>query len=172
MSRWQFFASLALACASFCVASGSVLGQRATGPKAADDDPLAKLDPYVADATKPDPNDSPLRKLQKERCRERAAALLKLQRAPEINGSNSADFYESLKLPVVLSENLLDLADKPADRVKCHELRLAWLKDAEKRTESRLKLGFDPPHYHNLARAAALDAEIALMKFKAEAEKK
>ena len=34
-----------------------------------------KLDPFIAKAVEPDPKDTPLRKLQKERCRERAIAV-------------------------------------------------------------------------------------------------
>ena len=35
----------------------------------------ANSDPFIAKAVEPDPKDTPLRKLQKERCRERAIAI-------------------------------------------------------------------------------------------------
>jgi hypothetical protein len=123
--------------------------QPAPEKKDLDEGILLKLDPFMVNAIKLHPNDTPLRKLQKERCRERAVALAKLQTVIDIGKWNPTDFPDTLKISITLSENLLEVLDKPADKVKCYEIRLGL----------------------NIAKAARIDAEIELLKFKTEIEK-
>lgn len=134
-------------------------------------DRAAQLDPFIARVVKPDPKDSPLRKLQKERCRERATAVARIKEIIEI-GNYSPDFYSNYgKLQMTLWENLAEVMDQPADRVKCYELRLDVLKEIERLTAIRVMAGNDPPQMLPIARANRIDAEIDLLKVKAEVEK-
>src|SRR5262245_15065858 len=84
-----------------------------------------KLDPFVAKAIEPDANDTPLRKLQKERVRERAAALQTSLQLIELGRWRPSDFGDFSKLQATLAENLAELMDKPADKVWCYEMRLS-----------------------------------------------
>jgi hypothetical protein len=126
-----------------------------------------KLDPLIANATKPDDKDTPLKKLQKERVRERAIALERLNECIQVGKWNSNYFLEQTKLQIALAENLAELLDKPADKVKCYEMRLASAKEFEKFIAKRVELGSDPAQNLNIASAARADAEIELMKLKA-----
>ena len=135
-------------------------GKPEDAPKGA----IPALEAFVAEAAKLNPADTPLRKLQKERCAERAAAIAKITGAMRA-GRSPADPGEFLKLQVALTENLLEVVDKPADKVRCYELQVQVLKDWERATGLRVAAGTDPPHALNVARAARLDAEIALLKF-------
>ncbi|HEV3383647.1 MAG TPA: hypothetical protein VG097_02465 [Gemmata sp.] len=130
-----------------------------------------KLDPALVIAMKPDPNDSPIRKLQRERCRERAIYLAKVNTLIAIGKSNPQDFLDYLKLSATLTENLQELVDKPAAKLKCLEMRVELLKTGEKFIETRVLVGSDPSQNLNAAKAARLDAEIDLLKFKAEIDR-
>ena len=130
-----------------------------------------KLDPFVAKAVEPDAKDTPLRKLQKERARERAIAISHIKETLEVGGWQPSFFHEFIKLRVTLAENLAELMDKPADKVKCYEMRLDATKEFERFINIRVTTGNDPPQNLNLARAARIDAEIDLLKLKAELEK-
>jgi outer membrane protein TolC len=57
------------------------------------------------------------------------------------------------------------------DKVKCYELRIEALKYIYKFTATRVRVGTDPSTNADLAKAAALEAEIALLKFKSVIEK-
>jgi hypothetical protein len=125
-----------------------------------------KLDPLVANAVKPDDKDTPLKKLQKERVRERAIALERLNECIQVGKWNSNYFLEQTKLQIALAENLAELLDKPADKVKCYEMRLASAKEFEKFIAKRVEVGSDPAQNLNIATAARADAEIELTKLK------
>jgi hypothetical protein len=127
-----------------------------------------KLDPSIANAMKPDPNDSPLRKLQKERCRERATYLAKINTLMAMGRWNPQDFLDYLKFSAALSENLLELMEKPYDKLKCLELRVELLKTGERFMETRVQVGSDPSQSLNLAKANRIDAEIDVLKLKAQ----
>lgn len=130
-----------------------------------------KLDPVIVNAIKPDPTDSPLRKLQKERCREKAHYFDKVTMLIELGRWNPQDFEEYLKTAATLADNLMELVDKPTDKLKCLELRLAFAKSFEKFAETRATVGTDPPQNIYIARSARLEAEIQILKLKAEIEK-
>jgi hypothetical protein len=132
---------------------------------------LNKLGPFIAAAVKYDLNDTHLKKLQKERCRERAIALAKLKELIELGKWNPQDFPDILSYVVTLSENLLELQGKPEDQLKSYEFRIEFLKYIEKFMDARVQVGSDASHRVNLAKAASLDAEIAQLKFKSTMEK-
>jgi hypothetical protein len=129
------------------------------------------LPKFVADATKPDDKDSPLRKLQKERARDRAIYIEKTKEVIKIGGWDQSFFEAHIKTQVALAENLAELMDKPADKVKCYEMRVEALKEFEKFIANLVELGKNRPTDLNIARAARIDAEIELLKLKGPEEK-
>lgn len=130
-----------------------------------------KLDPFVAKAIEPADGDSPLRKLQKERVRERALALDALRRQTEIGRVDGNTFADITRLQSTIAENLAEMMDAPADRIKCFEMRLDALRAYEKLTKERVAAGTEPERVMRLATAARIDAEIDLLKLK-DAQKK
>src|SRR5262245_52573764 len=134
--------------------------------------PEPKLDPFVAKAIEPDPKDTPLRKLQKERCRERAVAIGHIKGVIEIGNWLPSYYTDYIKLQSTLWENLAEAVDTPADKVKCYELRLDAMKEIERFTKVRVEAGNDPPQHLNIAKANRIDAEIELLKLKEKAGKK
>jgi hypothetical protein len=142
-----------------------------SAPEKIDSELLRDIDPFILDAIKPNPNDSPLRKLQKDRCREQAYYLGKINQLIVIGRWHPQDFLGSLKVSASLSKNLLELMEKPTDQLKCLELRLELLKSNEKFIETRVNVGTEPAQNLNFARAARIDAEIDILKFKTELDK-
>jgi RNA polymerase sigma factor (sigma-70 family) len=136
---------------------------------------ILKFDPAIANALKPDPNDTPLRKLQKERCVARSiylAKILTLIDFGKLNGKwNPLDSTEVVPVPGLLSNNLMELMEKPEDKIKCFEFRIAFLKNIEKFTDFRVQVGTDPSQNRDIIIAARIDAEIDLLKFKAQIDK-
>jgi hypothetical protein len=128
--------------------------------------PGFKLDPVFAEAIKPDPKDPPLRKLQKERCRERATAVAMIREVIGIGNYNPDYFNDYVKLQTTLWENVAELTNTAADRVKCYELRFEAVKSLEESVRTRVAAGTEPPQSLNIARAARIDAEIDLLKLK------
>lgn len=133
----------------------------AAQPKA-DDAP--KLDPFVARAIEPAAADAPLRKLQKERVRERALALDAVRRAIAAGSADAAAYTDFVRLQVAIADNLAELMDEPADRVRCYEMRVEALKEYEKLVRARVDAGATSRTALHLAAADRLDAEIALLK--------
>jgi hypothetical protein len=183
MSQKLFLAAFALACGACCIVSGFAHAQQRP-PKMEDPEPpddlkttengwIAghKLDPSVAKAFKSDPNDSPLRKLQKDRCRELSSYIAKIETLIEIGKWNPQDFSEYLKICASLSESLLEIVDIPKDKLKCLELCVEILRVGEKFTETRVAVGSDPSQNLNVARAARINAEILVLKLKTEIDK-
>ncbi len=183
MSQRPFLATFALVCGACCIVSGFARAQQPP-PKMEEPEPPFdlkttengwvaghKLDPAVAKAFKSEPNDSPLRKLQKDRCRELSSYLAKIETLIEIGKWNPQDFSEYLKICASLSESLLEVVDKPTDKLKCLELCVEIIKVGEKFTETRIAVGSDPSQNLNVARAARINAEIQVLKLKTEIEK-
>jgi len=174
MSR-QSFMSYALVAGVYWATTGAANAQ----PTKTDDDLLQSLDPLIVNAVKLNPTDTPLRKLEKARCRERAIALARFQAQIGIAKWNQATFSESLKVFNPLTENLLELITTPADQVRCYELRVEFLKSVEQFVTERVKESQSSPfrsdlaqgQHLNLARAARIDAEIELLRFKAQIDK-
>jgi hypothetical protein len=138
--------------------------------RAQDADP-EKVDPFIAEAIKADAKDTPLRKLQKDLCREEATAVAKMKQAMDIGKLSSEDFIRFHTLTARLADDLMELMDKPESKIKCLELRVNAFKQLEHTTELRVEAGREAPQELNLARANRIRAEIKLLKFKAELEK-
>ena len=68
-------------------------------------------------------------------------------------------------------ENLAELKDTPADRVKCYEMRLDAARRLRGSPGSRVEAGNEPPQSLNIAKADRIDAEIELLKLKEQVEK-
>lgn len=132
---------------------------------------VLNLAPSTIDAMKPKPKDSPLLKLQRERCRQRAIALATIKKDIQVGKWNPEDFPEVLKLPVAFSKNLADLMEKDEDKIRCYESRLEFLKEIEHFTDVRVMVGSDPSMNRDLTKAVRIDAEIDLLKLKKEIEK-
>jgi len=130
------------------------------------------LDPVIISALKLRTNDSSLQKLQRERCRSRTVLIATIKNRIEFgNKWNPQDFSETLKAPDLLASNLLELMEKPEDKLKCYELRLSFLKLMEQFTITRVQVGTDPSQNQEIATAARIDAEIDLLRFKDEMAK-
>jgi hypothetical protein len=139
---------------------------------AAQPDPKAKPDAapalpaFAADAMKPDDKDSPLRKLQKERARERADYLAKTAEVIRVGNWDTNYYQQFLNTQAAFAENLAELMDKPADKVRCYEMRVEALKESEKFIAGLVNNGKSRPQELNLAKAARIDAEIDLLKLR------
>ena len=125
---------------------------------------LLKDTPFVLQAIKPDEKDTPLRKLQKARAAERAIATVRHGEAIKCEVWTAEVFVEGRALPVAFAENLAELVEKPADKVKCYEMRLESMKAIEQFVAEQAEKGRVGPFDGHLAKAARLDAEIALLK--------
>jgi hypothetical protein len=171
MLRSRLLTTIALISATCCALSGIAHAQE-PAPKTndADNDLLVKLDPIIGKAIKANPSDTPLRKLQKERCTDEGIAFAKLHEKILNAQWKRQNFEPFLDRACEFFEDLLALMETSEDKIKCHELRIKILKEFEEFTSSRVQIGNgnDPPQYLNLAKAARLDAEIDLLKFKTE----
>lgn len=156
MSRPSLIVSAILALA-VCL---SVTGVARTQPK---QPPPSKEPPSELD-----PADTPLRKLQRERFDSRSIALAKIETLIQIGRWAPQDFSSLMRLQTTLTENLAELMDKPAEKVQCYEMRLKTAKEFEQFIKTRVEAGTDPPQNLNVARAARIDTEIALLKLKCE----
>ena len=121
-------------------------------------DRVADLKPAAEDK-----NDSPIRKLQKERYNARlSAAQVQVQAVQAGSGSQ----HDLGALIVLLAADAAALETKPADRVKWYQLRVDRLREEEQMARERSKAGAASPTAANLATAARADAEIELLQFK------
>jgi hypothetical protein len=132
---------------------------------------ILNLDPVIADALKPNPKDSQLRKLQKEVCFNLGVYRAKIETLILIGKWNPQDFAETLRISVSLPKNLLELMDKPEDKLKCYELEVQLLNWIYQFTDTRVLVGSDPSQNRDAAKAAWLEAEVKLLKLKLEIEK-
>jgi len=127
--------------------------------------------PFLDKITKTDQTDTTLRELQKERCKVRASALERIERAISIGKWNPIDFIYYVQEINAFTNNLLDVVNTSEDKLKCYELRYNLLKDLAQFTDVRVEVGSDPVQNSGIANGAWIDAEIDLLKFKAEIEK-
>jgi hypothetical protein len=125
-----------------------------------------KPDPFIAKLIAPDVNDSPLLKLQKERARARALFVFKVDEGMPISSWSTRYITECAEERLVLWENLEEVAQTPADKLKCAEMRLEAAKGFEKYSSTRVEVGSDHSLTLNFAKAARIDAEINLLKLK------
>jgi hypothetical protein len=172
MYHARFFSLAALVGTACLAPCGSVLAQNAEPEKRASAvDAPEKLDAFIAEAIKPDAKDTPLRKLQKDLCREQATAIGKIQLAIEFGKASPVDFNRFYTLSARLAEDLMELMDKPESKIKCLEMRVDAFKQQEKAVELRVQTGTEASQEVNLARANRIRAEIKLLKFKSDLEK-
>jgi hypothetical protein len=118
-----------------------------------ENDIQALLDPVLAAAIIR-PQEYSLRNLQKDRCREWARYCGMIQTLTRIGKWNPQDFAESLKVADTLGKNLLELVEKPEDKIKCYEFRIGALKEFEKFISLRVEVGTEPSQNLKLARAS------------------
>lgn len=127
-----------------------------------------KLDTVIRNAINPNPDDSPLRKLQRDRCRDRANYLGQIEIRIASKTNSAADLFEGPKVVGALTDNLLELLQKTEDKIKCYEFRISWLKRMKDLIDMRNMAGDDLTL--DIVDAARIDAEIELLKFKAQIE--
>jgi hypothetical protein len=164
--------SMFLPLMAIVLVNGSIQAQQPAQKKStSDEESLQKLDPFIVKAVKINPNDTPLRKLQKERCSEALIALVKHQDRLKNRGWKTSYFTPFLDLVESLSNDLQEVTDAPEDKIKCYEFAIAALKGFEEHMETLAKRERELNKHYNLAKAARIDAEIELVKFKAEMEK-
>jgi hypothetical protein len=130
------------------------------------EDQNVKLDPYIAKLVEPEASDSAVLKLQKERVRERAIYLAKMQEVIKSGIWTAANFGDYIKEQRTFWEQLPGLASKPEDKLKCAEMRVEATKEFEKFIGIRVNEAGEPMQALNFAKAARLDAEIDLLKLK------
>ena len=158
---------------SFVVAAVFVLQPAPANQPPPVERPLKDLLPKsVLDAAEPAATDTPLRKLQKERVRDRMKAF-DLNRELLNFGQYDIPFYEKCVSELVkLSDNLAELVEKPEDKIACYEMQVEAMRSLESFAANRVKSGRSRPQELLQARAARIDAEIELMKVKEAAAKR
>jgi hypothetical protein len=116
-------------------------------------------------------DDSPIRKLQKERFNARlAAAQMQYQRL-QIGAVTSDGLRQLPGLVARMAEDRADLELNPADRVKWLELRVEVLREYERIARRRVEAGTSNPDEVSLATAARADAEIDLLRLQESLKK-
>jgi hypothetical protein len=172
MLRFLLISFIVLAFVICCTTSG--LANTVQSPFEMEDSELLeilKLDPVITNACKSDPDDTPLRALQRERCYTRLIVMAKFQVLMDINKYHYTSLPEMLKVPGTLSENLIELMDKPEDKIKCHELGIEFLKYTEKFMSGRADQGNEFSENLKMVKAARINSEIELLKLKEQIEK-
>jgi hypothetical protein len=155
-----------------CCATSSIACAQQPEPnkKRTAEDILGEFDSRIAYAIKSQPDDTAQKRLQKERCTEQLIALGTIQELMTLEKWNTESLSAALKIPTALSKNLLELIDDPKDRIRCYEMRVRALKHLEDFVEKRVLVGSDPGQKLNIIKAARMDAEIDLLKFRTEIE--
>ena len=169
MSRTHFFTAIALVLAVLFGTSSIVFSKQPEPTKRDyDKEFLDKLDPFIARAIKPDSKDSELKKLQKDLCREEALARAKIQAVIDLgyNVEQPATFSKLYKLSATLAEDLMELVETPADKIKCLEMQVDAYKQYERAIQKLVEIGKVDTQELNLARASRIRAEIKLLNFK------
>lgn len=146
-----------------------VLAAQPPAPKDAPVDPLRAIPAFAREAVKPNPTDTPLRKLQKERARLRAELA---EAAAERLAVGRGDVAETVRAKTALAESLAELFDDPAGKVKCLEMRVAAAKELEEQLRGQHAAGRVSGTALTEATLARLDAGIDLLKFKESAAPK
>jgi hypothetical protein len=127
---------------------------------------IARHNEFIAKLINPDSKDTPLVKLQKARARSRALFVCKVEELMLNSSWPVLHIKECAAEHLVLWENLEELAQTPADKLKCAEMRIEAAKEYEKFIATRVEVGSDPSMNSNFATAARIDAEINLLKLK------
>ncbi len=134
-------------------------------------DDRLKLNQTLLTALKPDPNDPPLRQLQKALCREQAAAVIKMETRRHMGKAEVSDFHRLYNVSALLLLNLMELMNTPAEKLRCLELRVNTYKGLERIISQRVEIGAEMSLELNLVVADRIKAEIEVLKFKDELAK-
>jgi hypothetical protein len=129
--------------------------------------PASSMKSLLQSAIKPQTNDSPLRKLQREMCEARAKCLARLLGSIYPGKMwNPQENAMVIKTPDDLTKNLLEVVEKTEDKLKCYEFNARCLQIIYKFMDKRVEIGSEPSNSGDYAKAAWLDAEIDLLRFK------
>jgi hypothetical protein len=112
-----------------------------------------------------------LRKVQLEQVKE---GLAYIERSKELVRSGTWVVSDFRRYADVLTDTCrvaAELEDKPAKRVAWFEVRLRQMKDVEELIDRAVRAGGAAPQELNLVRFQRLQAEVDLLKLKAEVEK-
>jgi hypothetical protein len=159
--------SLARACLFLCVVATADAAEppgKAKEPpaKAAGTEPA--LPTVAADAP-------PIRKLQLELVREGMAYITRCKELMRTNTWAVSDFRKYADVLTETCRTAAELEEKPANRVPWYELRVRRMKDVETLLALNVRAGNVAPQELNLIRFQRLQAEIDLLKLKADVEK-
>ena len=113
-------------------------------------------------------NDSPLRKVLLAQVREGLAYLAYMKEIISIGSWNQTFFPQYLRITNDVFRVAAEL--EPAKRMPWYETRIRRLKAVEQFMLMRVKKGTAPPHALDLASFVRLQAEVDLLKLKAEVE--
>jgi hypothetical protein len=141
------------------------------GPEELEAIQTLKLDPVIGRSLKSNDADSPLRKLQKEVSQELGIYMGRMNQLMDIGKWNPQEFSEMIRVGTAFPKSLLELMEKPEDKMKCYELEVRLLEKFYKFTDARVTVGSDPSQNRNVAKAAWLEAKVKLLKLKMEMEK-
>lgn len=155
------------ACLILCLLASASDAQPPTPketPKGKEGDTMPALPTAAADAT-------PLRKAQVELVREGVTYIARCKELMRTGAWAVSDFRRYSDVLTETCRVAAELEEKPANRVPWHELRVRRMKDAENLLSQGVKVGSVAPQELNLIRFQRLQAEIDLIKIKAEIEK-
>ncbi|HSQ54381.1 MAG TPA: hypothetical protein VLM40_01445 [Gemmata sp.] len=123
-----------------------------------------KIPGFVLKAVTPDEKASPLRKLQKARAGDLLIANEKHREVIQVGQWDDRIFDEAIRLPAAVAASLAEAVEEPADRVKVFERWVDQMKALEKVVAERLEQNRAGKYDVHLAKAARLEAEIAVVK--------
>lgn len=141
-----------------------LLALPAQSPEVARPDPLVQLPAFVDDALKPNPADSPLRVLQKERAAAVIAYLRTTDGVLRIGRWEASYYGDYIRTHRLFAGWLADLFDDSAVKLKCLALRLEGAQKYDAFVANGVAIGNQPPQDAFLARAELLAAEIAYLR--------
>lgn len=113
----------------------------------------------------------PLRKMQLELVQEGVAYIARCKELMRTNTWVVSDFRKYADVLTETCRTAAELEEKPADRIPWYELRVRRMKDVETVLALNVRAGNVAPQELNLIRFQRLQAEIDLLKLKAEVEK-
>ena len=89
----------------------------------------------------------------------------------ELGKYSSTFYHDYAALQMTFWQNLAELMDKPAEKVKCYESRVEAAKEIERFIRIRVEAGNEPPQMLPITKANRIDAEIDLLRLKERLEK-
>ncbi len=162
------FTSSARACLFLCLAASAVAAQPRAGSKDVPKEKARDTPPALPTAAADAP---PLRKAQVELVREGVDYIARCKELMRTGAWAVSDFRKYADVLTETCRVAAELEEKPAKRVPWYELRVQRMKDVENLISQGVKVGNVAPQELNLIRFQRLQAEIDLLKLKAEVEK-